>query len=241
MSAMSTSRSSSPESLTLGQRGRLSPSAWLERQNKLVLALGGTFIHSILYGIPNHIHLAAPAQLPMTWPDRSVPFIPLTFGLYLSDYLLVFIAFLLCRRPGSTARFLFAFFTVVGIATLVHWLWPTVYPRGLYPMPMRSSPGMIGFVTHFRELDSPASCLPSLHVATAFLAALAVASEGDRRAPLLFTWAMLVWASTLTTKQHYLVDGAAGALLALAVWALFYGARSHLGPDSVRFQAESRD
>ena len=67
-------------------------------------------------------------------------------------------------------------------------------------------------VTTFRELDSPASCLPSLHVATAFLSAFAVVAEEDRRAPALVAW----------TKQHYVVDGATGLLLALAVWALFY-------------------
>ncbi|WNG57717.1 phosphatase PAP2 family protein [Archangium gephyra] len=67
---------------------------------------------------------------------------------------------------------------------------------------------------------SPASCLPNLHVAAAFVSAFAVV--GERRAPLLVAWAALIWGSTLTTRQHYVVDGVAGLLLALAVWALFY-------------------
>ncbi|AKJ04462.1 PAP2 superfamily protein [Archangium gephyra] len=222
---MSPPRSNVSGPFPLYQDGRLSLSGvseWLERRNKLVLAIAATLLHSLLYGIPNRIHLALPVELPMTWLDRVTPFIPLTFWLYLSDYALVFIAFMLCRRPGSAARFIYAFFTVVGVATLVHWVFPTVYPRALYPVPAEASPFMQWMVARFRELDSPASCLPSLHVATAFLSAFAVVAEADRRGPALVAWAAIVWGSTLTTKQHYLVDGATGLLLALAVWALYY-------------------
>lgn len=198
-------------------------SEWLEQRNKLVLALAATALHGLLYGIPNHLHLAPPVELRLTWVDRAVPFVPQSFWLYLSDYLLVFIAFLLCRRPGSAARFTFAFMTTVVVATLVHAVWPIAYPRALFPMPEDASPFMHWMVARFREVDSPASCMPSLHVATAFLAAFAVVWEGDARAPALVAWAALVWGSTLTTKQHYLVDGVVGLVLALAVGALFYG------------------
>jgi hypothetical protein len=222
---MSSPRSNVSGPFTFGQGWRFSLSGvseWLEQRNKLVLAIAATALHSLLYLIPNRIHLASPVELPMTWLDRAIPFIPWTFWLYLSDYALVFLAFMLCRRPGSAARFIYAFFTVVGVATLVHWLWPTVYPRALYPVPEGASPFMHWMVTTFRSLDSPASCLPSLHVATAFLSAFAVVAEGDRRAPALVAWATVVWGSTLTTRQHYVVDGATGLLLALAVWALFH-------------------
>ncbi|WP_375772521.1 phosphatase PAP2 family protein [Archangium gephyra] len=214
---------SGPLALGQGRRSSLSElSAWLERQNKLVLAVAAAVAHALLYGAPNRIHLAEPVELPMTWVDRAVPFLPLTLWIYLSAYLLVFIAFALCRRPGSSARFIFAFFTVVGLATLVHWMWPTVYPRAEFPVPPDASPFMHWMMARFRELDSPASCLPSLHVAAAFLSAFAVLGERDRHAPALLVWAALIWASTLTTKQHYMVDGLAGLLLAVGVWALFY-------------------
>ncbi|HYO55752.1 phosphatase PAP2 family protein [Archangium sp.] len=63
-------------------------------------------------------------------------------------------------------------------------------------------------------------------MATAFLSAFAVVGEGNRRAPALLAWAVLIWGSTLTAKQHYVVDGVAGLLLAMAVWALFYASPS---------------
>jgi membrane-associated phospholipid phosphatase len=208
-----------------GQGWRFSLSglaAWLERQNKLVLAVAAAVAHALLYGAPNRIHLAEPVELPMTWVDRAIPFLPQTLWLYLSAYLLVFVAFALCRRPGSSARFIFAFFTVVGLATLVHWVWPTVYPRALFPVPPEASAFTHWMMGRFREVDSPASCLPSLHVAAAFLSAFAVLGERERHAPALLAWAALIWASTLTTKQHYVVDGVAGLLLAVGVWTLFY-------------------
>lgn len=217
-------RFSAPSALPHGWQGLMSDaSVWLEQRNKLVLAVSATALHGLLYGIPNRIHLAPPMELRMTWLDRAVPFVPESFWLYLSDYLLVFIAFLLCRRPGSAARFIYAFMTTVLVATLVHGMWPTTYPRALFPVPEDASPFVHWMVARFREVDSPASCMPSLHVATAFLSAFAVVWEGDRRAPALVAWAALIWGSTLTTKQHYVLDGVAGLLLALAVWALFYG------------------
>lgn len=230
---MSPLRSLFSAPLAFGQGRHLSMSglsAWLERQNKVVLAVAAAVVHALLYGAPNRIHLAPPVELPMTWLDRAIPFMPLTLGVYLSAYLLVFSAFSLCRRPGSSARFIFAFFTVVGMATLVHWVSPTVYPRALFPVPEEASPLAHWMMVRFRELDSPASCLPSLHVAAAFVSAFAVVAEGDRRAPALLAWAALIWGSTLTTKQHYVVDGVAGLLLAVAVWALFYASSSTSRP-----------
>jgi hypothetical protein len=80
---------SGPFAFGQGQRFSLAdPSAWLERQNKLVLAVAATVVHALLYGAPNRIHLAPPVELPMTWLDRAIPFIPLTLWIYLSAYLL---------------------------------------------------------------------------------------------------------------------------------------------------------
>jgi membrane-associated phospholipid phosphatase len=55
-------------------------------------------------------------------------------------------------------------------------------------------------------------------VAASYLAAFAVFSYDRRHSPWLLVWATAIFASTLTTKQHYLVDGLAGLALAAMVW-----------------------
>src|SRR6185295_3228886 len=63
--------------------------------------------------------------------------------------------------------------------------------------------------------------LPSLHVAFAFTAAAAFATRGGRAgAVLLFGWAIAVAASTLLTRQHFIVDVVAGIVLAFLCWRL---------------------
>jgi membrane-associated phospholipid phosphatase len=80
-------------------------------------------------------------------------------------------------------------------------------------------------------MDTPANCCPSLHVSTAFLTAFIFidsSSEGgvrrERRGYLAIylVWAFAIAVSTLTTKQHYLVDVVTGFVLALAHYWVFF-------------------
>ena len=146
-------------------------------------------------------------------------FWPLSAWIYWSDYALVFVAFQRCRAPGTTARFVYALAALVVVGTGVHWLWPTVYPRELYPLAPDGTGGITGYLfARFRAADTAASCMPSLHVAASYLAAFAALEGGRRHAGWLVVWATAIFASTLTTKQHYLVDGVAGLALAAVTW-----------------------
>ena len=102
----------------------------------------------------------------------------------------------------------------MGLASLVSFLifalYPTVIPR-LVP----TGAGMTAeaFALLYR-LDPASNCLPSLHVSLAWLAAAGVLSEGRRSGALFCLWAGFITWSTMTTKQHYLVDVVAGLALA---------------------------
>ena len=127
-------------------------------------------------------------------------------------------AFLVCR---DTLRFTASLLAVIAASTLVQWLVPIEYPRDLYPL----GPGgglSEWAVGQLRVFDAPTSCFPSLHVGVAAIGALSVMRAPSLRAPRLFTavvvvWAALVCISTVTVKQHYLVDVAGGLAVALAV------------------------
>ena len=192
--------------------------AFIERQAKWKIALVATLIHGVLYLLPNHIHLFPPRELPLSAVDRAVPFWPATVWVYWTDYALVFVGFRYCRPLGTTIRFVYALLTLVLVATAIQWLWPTTYPREVFPIPDGTDPVTAFLFRRFREADSPASCLPSLHVAASYLAAFAVLHHDRRHAALLSLWATAIFVSTLTTKQHYVVDGLAGLALAAAVW-----------------------
>ncbi len=71
------------------------------------------------------------------------------------------------------------------------------------------------------DSDVAYNCFPSLHVAQCYLAARCCHKVHQRAGMVAFVWATLVALSTLYTKQHYVADAVAGALLAFSVSHLF--------------------
>jgi membrane-associated phospholipid phosphatase len=193
--------------------------------DKLVIAVVASAINALLYMVPNHVQLTEPHLLPWTRVDAAVPFLPLTFWIYFSDYLLVISAFLLQRTRSEVRQFARAYFTLLVVGSTIHLLWPTTFPRDTFPLPGEHPFTEFAF-SLLRQVDLPTSCLPSMHVAGSYLAAFSL----WRRSRAIFTgwtsWATAVAVSTLTAKQHYVVDVLAGLALAAAIWFVFFGWRA---------------
>ncbi|HEY1088504.1 MAG TPA: phosphatase PAP2 family protein [Archangium sp.] len=220
---------------TLDARSLVAPAAatadpaWPNRRRDLVLAaLGTTVMHGIMYMLANHYPHGAVQRLPLSPIDLAVPFMPWTVFIYLSDYFLLFVAFQFCRSRASADRFLVTLFSVIFTATLLHWAYPVGFPRELYPLPDGLPLGPFKAMELLRIFDAETSCLPSLHVAAAVLGPLLISREAPKAFPWLMTWAIAISLSTLTTKQHYVLDVVAGATLAVAAWLV----AQHLRPVS---------
>ena len=87
--------------------------------------------------------------------------------------------------------------------------------------------------------DVPTNWFPSLHVALAALAAAGLAAHGRWTGIGAVVGALLTAASTLTTKQHYVVDAVGGLVVAAAAWCvagrwLRYGQRTVPGTPRLR-------
>lgn len=172
-------------------------------------ALSGIVV-LVCYGLGK---LAGPENLlPMTELDRAIPFLPWTIWIYGSGTKAALLAWL--QVPNAVAgRKLFATLALCSVACAsVFILFPTTYPRDLYPLPAGDSYTLREFAD-LRDTDSPSNCLPSLHVALAWGLALNWYTflAHFRWAPV--AWALAVSVCTLTTKQHYVVDVPAGALV----------------------------
>ena len=171
--------------------------------------------------------LSEPHVLPLTAFDRAVPFVPWTVWLYGSITWACLLAWLTLPSRSDGARLL----TAIGLASLtcaaVFLLVPTSFPRELYPL-LELEGATAREMTRLRAADSPSNCLPSLHVALAWAIALTwsdgfatnetkpalrVATRG-----LALTWALMIGVTTLTTKQHFVVDVPTGAAVGLGAW-----------------------
>jgi len=181
------------------------------------LALMGLYgvAYYFLYTLPNLTLYHTASYLPLTWIDHAVPLIPWTFLVYTSDYLLALIVIILIQdkeRFNSLARMAFGVLIACGA---FFWFFPTVYPRPVYPD--LHQPWLQNLLTFVSTYDTPGNCFPSHHIAVTAICTWCVRSFGRRTQMVFILWALLVFASTLTTKQHYVIDIVGGMGVAFAV------------------------
>jgi membrane-associated phospholipid phosphatase len=180
--------------------------AWLESIPRWAAALL-LLILLIVYGTINRFPILQPCSLPFIWGEQNIPFIGWTTYIYLSLFLYGFLA----MYALPTEHFGRTFLALCAIAILhfiIFILFPTTYPRPAgntgYPL-----------FEFLRFFDSPTNCFPSLHVAIPIFLALAIWRNGKKIGIFFLLWAILLAISTLTTKQHYLLDVFGGILTAL--------------------------
>ncbi len=176
----------------------------------------------ILYMLTNHFPIFPPRLLPMTAIDQWVPLLPVTFWIYASVYFLIPVVYFLHDSSENLNKFFYSFFSVQLFSCTVFLLWPTAYPRELFPLPEGLDPLTAGIANLIRGLDEPLNCCPSLHVSSIVLMSLIHLDHDRKRFPALFGWAMAITVSTLTTKQHYLVDVISGLIIAGTAFLVFH-------------------
>jgi membrane-associated phospholipid phosphatase len=176
---------------------------------------------ALMYFIPQRWHWGEASVLPLSSLDRAVPFWPLSGLLYFGAFVLLLLTFIaLWPDRERAAHFLCASLLAQTLGMLCFLLWPTAYPRGLYPLPSSHSGLGVALVRWCRAHDGAVNCLPSLHVSTVVICVSAL--RGSRWFVPALLASVPVALSTLTFKQHYVVDVAAGALLGLfASWVCF--------------------
>lgn len=190
---------------------------------KILLVFVFYAVYAVFYLFPNLRPLFPPAQLPLLSIDLTVPLVPWTFVIYISDYLLFVAVIMLVNEPDkwhSLTRMSFATLLICGLFFL---FLPTAYPRP--PYPQVDNP-LVAFVMNLIAVaDTPNNCFPSMHVAMTATATWNLRHKSPRVFLLFLAWAMAIFVSTLTTKQHYFVDIIGGlsvtALAGLLEWGLF--------------------
>lgn len=198
----------------------------LNLRSRLAVAVPTASIVSALYahlGSDPH-HLAAPHALPL---DAMIPFVPASVWIYLPGYLLGFVlALLLVPNQRVLRAACMSLLSVNLLAAPVYYFHAVAGPRP----PAPEGAGVTeAFVRWLYAFDPNYNTLPSLHVAQATLCAVIVSSVSPRVGRVSWGLAVAVWVSTLTLKQHWVVDVPGGLLLA-AVGAMVYQAQLTVVP-----------
>lgn len=147
--------------------------------------------------------------------DQKIPFVPWTVSIYLLCYLFWIVNYILCARQdkSSAYRFLFADILAKAVCLVFFLAIPTTNVR-----PVISGhtiwEEIMRLVYH---IDSASNLFPSIHCLVSWFCFIGVRKQ--KQIPAWYraascVMAIAVFISTLTTKQHVIVDVIGGVVLA---------------------------
>jgi membrane-associated phospholipid phosphatase len=188
---------------------------WAHLRYAGLLSILNTLWFLIVYGGADALTARRNFRVPVNIPgELRIPFIPAMTAAYMSVYLLFLMApfILRTRREFRAAVRTMAFVILCGgIAFLL-------LPAELaFAPPSRGQLG--GWAGLYRVADAlnlTYNLLPSLHVAFAVVCVALFAPRASKAVQiLLWSWAVLIAASTVLIHQHHVLDVIAGWLLAM--------------------------
>lgn len=155
--------------------------------------------------------------------EEQIPFVPFIFLFYMVAYFMTSWVILKIRRKGRMLKVLTAFFIALGIHFLFFVFIPVEYV--LRPEVKVGSYIFTELIAAFFNLDAPINTFPSMHVSFAFLSYFIVRRYWPAWSGTFLILAIVTSLSTVFVKQHYILDGVAAFLLALAINYLFINRR----------------
>jgi len=196
--------------------------------------------YCVFYLFPNFRPIWEPQFLPLLPIDVATPFLPWTFLIYCSDYVLISIAILSLTRLEDFNSFCRMCFMTLFLCGTFFLFFPTTYPRPEYDfaqgLPIQALMLLVATV------DMPTNCFPSMHVALTAVASWSMRRFGRTVQITFWIWAFAIFASTMTTKQHYVMDILAGMGVMMFVatidWVVFQKKSEILPLRSVRLGLE---
>ena len=160
----------------------------------------------------------SPVHMPAMALDHWLPVLPAWSFVYLSLFLAALLPVFVVHQQDLFRRTVLAFLTAWLVAYVCFLAYPTVVPQRAAVTGDSFAAWMLRTI---HAADTDYNCLPSLHVAQCWIAALACGRVHRGVGIAAALWAFLVGLSTLFTKQHYVVDVIAGTALAFAVYLIF--------------------
>lgn len=150
--------------------------------------------------------------------DQAIPFLLGSVVVYWSILPMGLLPVFVVADRDTFRRVALAYTVTIAVALAIFVAFP-VTSAGFRPEAAAfADAGFAGWLLrllHF--LDPPMNLLPSLHLALAFLAALAAVRVRSPLGAIAVLWTLCIAVSVCTTKQHYAVDAVAGLALAALV------------------------
>ena len=161
-----------------------------------------------------------PSHIPELSLDRAIPLVPGWSLVYASLFLAAVLPAFVIHQHDHLNRTILAFILMWLVAFTCFWFYPTLSSRPAKALILGGGFAEWGLRAIY-STDARYNCLPSLHVAQCFLAALSCGRVHRGVGAVALVWASFVALSTLFTKQHYVLDVVTGIMLAGLAYAIF--------------------
>jgi membrane-associated phospholipid phosphatase len=150
------------------------------------------------------------------WMDQQIPFLPWTIWFYISQYLILPFSFIWVQEEENFSHMYYSMLAAIFFSCSIFFFYPT---RILRPETLDSS--IVDTVRWLLyKVDAPTNCFPSLHVAFACLSSIYVMREHKFIGVISWIWSILIIISTMTLKQHYVIDVIGGIIVAFVSYLL---------------------
>lgn len=194
---------------------------WYIKATFTTLGIGGFFV--AYFQVMKH-PLTAVTTMPLTALDHAIPFQPASLYVYLSLWVYVSLAPALLRTRRELGSYGIATSALSATGLLIFLIWPTAVPTFAIDWTLYPS------IAFLKDSDQALNACPSMHVAFAVFTAMWMSrllrEMGARAAlqSLNAAWCLAIVYSTISTRQHVLLDVVAGA----AIGALVAGLHLHV-------------
>lgn len=146
--------------------------------------------------------------------DLHIPEWPASIWIYLSQFVLLPLALLSETDDARRSSAYYAMLAATVASSLVFLVWPTTVGQSI-----KDGDALVSTVWRWLYFfDVPGNCFPSLHVALSSIACWLLVRRATIWRMIAPAWWLAIALSTLTTRQHRLIDvggGIAVAFLAL--------------------------
>ena len=154
--------------------------------------------------------------------DKMIPFIPWTVSIYFACYLFWAVNYIICARQDKAEVYRFFGADILGklVCFVIYLAFPTTNVR----------PEIVGntiwdvIMRLLYQIDMPSNLFPSIHCLVSWFCFIGL--RGKSNIPKWYQaasclMAIAVFISTLTTKQHVIIDVISGVLLAeICYWVM---------------------
>ncbi len=185
------------------------------RKTSYAVLLFAAAWHFITYYVPRLPVFEKNYHIMETGLDRKIPLIPWTIIIYFGCYLFWIINYYLALRQEE--KDFWSFFGGDFLSKLICCFFFIFLPTTLNRPEIHEN-GLFGFAMNFLyQVDTPDNLFPSVHCLTSWLCYICV--RKNRSVPGWYKWFSMLFAiavciSTVTTKQHVVVDIFSGILAA---------------------------